>query len=111
MKTKLSVLPKTSIRLSLKKIIIYGILGTSLVSVFIYLWLTYLGIIGNTNKALAAQFSCHFRGAIITIDNTQISGKNNLIDTLVLVAITNNALKSVSNVKGATSQIIKSKYV
>ena len=106
MKTKLSVLPKTSIRLGLKKIIIYGILGTSLVSLFIY-----LGIIGITYKDLAAQFACHVKGAIITIDNTQVSVENNFIDILVLVTITNTALKSVSNVKGATSQIIKSKYV
>jgi biopolymer transport protein ExbB len=97
MKNKMSLSPKTSTKLSLKKILIYSVLGGGAFSFLIYIGLTFFGVIGNPDDAIAAQVTGYNWEAMITIDNTKVSGSSNLIDFPVLVKITNSRLKSISN--------------
>lgn len=97
MRGKMSLKPTTKTTLNLKKILIYTILGGSIFSVLLYIGLTFFGIIGNPNKALAAQVTGYSWDAVITIDQTKVFGQNNLIDFPVAVIVTNPVLKSVAN--------------
>jgi hypothetical protein len=96
MKNKMSLKPKATTKLDLKKVIVYTLLGGSLLSGLIYFSLTFLGVI-NPTKVLAAQVTGYSWDAVITVDHNNVHGQNNLIDFPLVVKIVDPNLKTVAN--------------
>jgi hypothetical protein len=94
---KMSLKPTVKTTLNLKKIIIYTILGGSMLSILIYIGLIFFGIIGNPTKVLAAQVTGYSWDAVVTVDHNKVYGQDSLIDFPVVFKIINPALKSVTN--------------
>ncbi len=92
----MSLKPKTTTKINLKKALIYTLLGGSALGIVAYIGLTFFGVI-TPKKMLAAQVTGYSWDAVITIDNSKVSGSSNLIDFPVAVVINNSALKSVAN--------------
>lgn len=97
MKNKLSLTPKPTTKLNLKKILIYTIVGSSLLSGLIYTGLTVFGVIGKPTEVFAANSLGYSWEATISIDHTKVSGQSDLIDFPLLIKVTNSNLRSVNN--------------
>tara|TARA_B100000809_G_C15139852_1_gene532593 strand:- start:5504 stop:7291 length:1788 start_codon:yes stop_codon:yes gene_type:complete len=97
MKNKFSLTPKPATKLNLKKILIYTVVVSSLLSGVIYTGLTFFGVIGNPTEVFAANSLGYTWEAVISIDHTKVSGQSDLSDFPMLIKVTNTDLKSISN--------------
>jgi len=102
MKNKMSLKPSPSTKLNLKKLLIYGIIGTSALSILVYVGLSFFGVIGTPKTAFATQVTGYDWEAVITIDNTMVSGTNNLTDFPIVITLNYPDLKTTSNGGGVT---------
>ena len=92
----MSLKTKTSTKLNVKKVIIYTLLGGGALSILVYIGLTFFGVIVNPKEAFALDIAKYSWDAEIIIDNTKVSGSNDLEDFPVLLEITDVNLKHVS---------------
>ena len=103
MKSKMSLKPTTSTKLNLKKVLIYTAIGGSAFSLLIYVGLTFFGIVGVPKTAFAAQVTGYDWEAVLTVDNTKVSGNNDFTDFPIVVCLTYPELKTTSNGGGVTN--------
>lgn len=103
MKNKMSLKPTTSTKLNLKKALIYTAIGGSAFSLLLYVGLTFFGIVGVPKTAFAAQVTGYDWEAVVTVDNTKVSGNNDFTDFPIVVSLTYPDLKTTANGGGVTN--------